>query len=188
MCYRCSILITQCYLGPGSFLSICSKSGIEWAIEKTGFRDFGQIARSLNIDVSRALKLSTPLSTSSREPEPDEDTAWLFSTAYFEADPDSTYGIVHRPTFENMLRTHFRKVAQSDEDSDPGWYALRNVVYAAGCRIVEVKAASKTTQKSVFPARSWRYFLNALAQHNDLLYYKTSLMAVQALAAMVSSC
>lgn len=155
-------------------------------IEKTGFRDFGQIARSLSVDVSRALKLPAPTSgIREPEPEPDESTASIFSRAYFEEDPDAQFGIVHRPTFDNMLRTHFRKGSQSDQDSDPGWYALRNVVYAAGCRIVEIRALGKTSGKSVFPARSWRFFLNALAQYTDLLFYKTSLKAIQALAAMV---
>lgn len=168
--------------GPGSFLSICSKSGIEWVTEKTRVADFDQIARGLTCDVSRALKLPGPVSTS-REPEPDENIAWEYTRTYFEEDIDSTYGIVHRHTFENMLRTYFKKDGHSEMDTDPAWYAIRNVIYAAGCRIIDVKESS--SRKTTLSPRSWRYFLNALSVHTDLLYYRTSLMAVQALVMMV---
>jgi hypothetical protein len=101
-------------------------------------------------------------------------------------DPDAIFGIVHRPTFESALRTHFRKDGyNSDNEVDPGWYALRNTVYAAGCRILETKSAVKGTRTSATTAQSWKYFSNALSVHTDILYYRTSLMAVQALAMMV---
>ena len=173
-------------LGPGSFLSICSKSGIEWVNEKAGVATFGSIARSLISDVSRALKLGAPVPTS-REPEPTEELAWQYCRTYFELDPDTAFGIVHRPTFENELRTHFGKDDHnSDREPDPGWYALRNAVYAAGCRIIEMRNAIKGTKTNAMSNQSWKYFSNALSVHSDLLYYRTSLMAVQALAMMVS--
>lgn len=171
-------------LGPGSFLSICSKSGIEWVAERTGVADFAQIAQSLISDVSQALKLATSI-PASREPEPPEDIAWAYVKAYFEEDPDSIFGIIHQPTFENSLRAYFRRVGSPDSDSDPAWYALRNVVYAAGCRIVDTRAMGKGFRHSIVLSRSWKFFLNALSAHTDLLYCRTSLMAVQALVMMV---
>jgi hypothetical protein len=112
--------------------------------------------------------------------------AWQYCRIYFEMDPDAVFGIVYRPTFENALRTHFRKDGHnSDNDPDPGWYALRNTVYAAGCRIIEMRNAGKGSRTNIMSNQSWKYFSNALSVHSDLLYYRTSLMAVQALAMMV---
>ncbi|KIW90829.1 uncharacterized protein Z519_08612 [Cladophialophora bantiana CBS 173.52] len=173
------------YHGPGSFLSICSKSGIEWVAEKTGVPDFGQIAQNLASDVSRALKLSSSsTSSTTRAPEPEEQKAWEYTKVYFEEDPDARYGLINRSTFEPLLRAHLKKDGTSEAESDPAWYALRNTVYAAGCRIVDMKTMSKSSKKSVISPLSWSYFLNALSVHTDLLYFKTSLMAVQALAMM----
>ncbi|KAK6365711.1 hypothetical protein LTS17_011098 [Exophiala oligosperma] len=176
--------LTYEYHGPGSFLSICSRSGIDWVNEKTGNNDFGTIARGLISDVSRALKLKEPIPTV-REPEPEEVMAWKYCRIYFDLDPDAAFGIVSRPSFENALRAHFRKDdGQAENQTDPGWYALRYTVYAAGCRILEMRAAAKGSRVDMMANQSWKYFTNALSVHNDILYYRTSLMAVQALAAM----
>ena len=172
-------------LGPGSFLSICSKSGIEWVDAKTGLTDFGQMARRLTFDVSRRLKLDMVVPTS-REPDPEEHVAWQYARAYFDGDPDATYGIVNRPSFETMLRAHFKRDGRSETDNDPACYALRNVVFAAGCRVLSVASSAPSSRGSFMTSLSWRYFLNALSVHTDLLYFRTSLMAVQALATMVS--
>lgn len=112
--------------------------------------------------------------------------AWRYCRLYFDMDPDAAFGIVSRPTFENALRAHFRKESgQADIETDPGWYALRNTVFAAGCRILETRSAAKGSKTDMMATQSWRYFANALSVHSDILYYRTSLMAVQALAAMV---
>lgn len=85
--------------------------------------------------------------------------------------------------FEARLRRHF---AQNDVvDDDPAWYALRNTVYASGCRL-----SSSNTPYSYMSGeiqgQAWRYFEKALDVHTELLYGSTGLMAVQALTAMVS--
>lgn len=152
---------------------------------KTGVTDFGQLAKTLTLDVFRTLKLNAPL-PSSRELEPEESLAWRYASAYFDEDPDAMFGIVHRQTFENLLRNHFKRNEQFDAARDPGWYALRNVVYAAGSRIISVRASSAPSRKSFLASKSWRFFLNAFSVHMDLLYFPTSLMAVSALAMMVS--
>ncbi|KEF51074.1 uncharacterized protein A1O9_12856 [Exophiala aquamarina CBS 119918] len=159
------------------------ESGLEWVTERTGVEDFTQIARSLISDVSQSLKLAKSI-PSSREPEPEEVVAWAYVKAYFEEDCDSTYGILHQPTFENLLRAHFKGSGSSNAEPDPAWYAVRHVVYAAGCRIVDTRASAQAARYSLASSRSWKYFENALSVHTDLLYCHTSLMAVQALVMM----
>ena len=87
-------------------------------------------------------------------------------------------GIVHRPSFEGRLRAH---LACAAGDADPAWNALRNIVYATGCRI----ELSKT--KSIRDANqaAWGWFENALSVHTELLYFRTSITGVQALTLMV---
>lgn len=90
-----------------------------------------------------------------------------------------------RASFEARLRTHFAQVSLSGSDEDPSWYALRNVVYASGCR-TELGKSGDTSAFQESQAQGWRYFENALSMHTDLLYCRTGIMAVQALVAMVS--
>lgn len=146
--------------------------------------DFAQIARRLTSDVSRALKMAAPL-PSAREPEPEESVACDYARAYFDEDCDAFYGIVHRQAFETQLRAHFKRDGLSDTEYDPGWYALRNTVYAAGSRILAVKHSTINSRESFITSTSWKYFLNALSVYTDLSYFRTSLSAVQALAMMV---
>jgi hypothetical protein len=171
-------------LGPGSFLSICSKSGIEWVADKTGVADFANMARQLSVDVSSQLKLDTALSTKRIE-DPDEATAWQWTRLYFEQDSDSAFGIVPRSNFESLLRAHYRRDFQQEALNDAGWYALRNVVFAAGSRMRLVRTTGASSREAFLASRSWQYFLNAMSVHMELLYCRTSLMAVQAMAAMV---
>ena len=104
--------------------------------------------------------------------------------AYFENSFESMFGVVYRPEFEARLRIHFEEPGSSEDD--PAWYALRNTVYAGGCRIV----LSKGNHISFTDAENqgWKYFQNALSVHTDLLFAPTGLSAVRALAAMVSVC
>lgn len=70
-----------------------------------------------------------------------------------------------------------------DAHDDPSWYALRNVVYASGCRI----KASKTESYLEACEASWGYFENALSVYADLLFLESSMVAMQALVLMVTS-
>lgn len=142
---------------------------------------FAKMAQKLTFDICRGLKLEGPLS-STREQEPVEETAWKYVNAYFADDPDAYYGIVQRPIFENRLRIYFRPGISSTKDADCEWYALRNAIYALGSRALYVSEGSTTT---VHYTRSWGYFQNALSVQNNLLYSRTSIMAVQALMMMV---
>ena len=86
-----------------------------------------------------------------------------------------------RPEFESRMRAYFERGASSDDD--PAWYALRNTVYASGCRTCLSKSHSTTFIEA--QAEAWRYFENALSVHTELLYTPTGISAVRALAAMV---
>lgn len=68
-------------------------------------------------------------------------------------------------------------------DEDPAWYALRNAIYAAGCRL---ELSKRGNFREAYQT-AWNFFENALAVHTELLYFHTSLLAVQALTVMVYS-
>lgn len=104
-------------------------------------------------------------------------------SAYFE-DNETSFCILHQPSFELRLRQFFD--TPSSSAADPGWYALRNAVYAGGKRKILKDAGVADfnhVHSSAFP-----YFANALAVHTEMIYYKSSMTAVQALAAMVGKC
>lgn len=89
------------------------------------------------------------------------------------------FGVVDRGEFETYLRSHL----EGDEIDDPAWYALRQCVYAGGCRIVLSKDPSNSFSHN--QKEAWSYFRNAMSVHTELLYTFTGLMAVRALIAMV---
>lgn len=94
---------------------------------------------------------------------------------------DSLFEAVYRPEFEYYLHCHIEK---EDPNEDPAWYALRNAVYASGCRLyhsMDHAASFITIQEE-----AWSYFSNALSVHSDLLLRSPSTRAVRALLAMVS--
>jgi hypothetical protein len=98
--------------------------------------------------------------------------------AYFEVSLDASLGILHRPWFEQQLAAHYAGLLC---DSGPTWHALRNVVFAAGCRIELCK--SKSFQEAA--RHAWGYFENALSVYARLLFYKTSITGAQVLTLMV---
>lgn len=102
--------------------------------------------------------------------------------AFFEHSHDSVFGVVFRPDFEARLRAHLQNANQDDEDV--AWYALRNAVYAIGCRTV--MAMDRTRDFSEIQQESLRLFHNSFFVLLDLLYMPSGLMAVQALIVMVS--
>ena len=167
------------YHGPGSWLSICSEPGVRWVCERTGVTDFTESARDLTQDWTRRLNLKRD-STRTKAPELDIKTAWQYCTAYFEDSYDAVFGVVQRPAFEARLRSHFEHYISVEDD--PSWYALRNTVYASGCRIVLSK--DHTTTFSDAQVQGWQYFEHALSVLMELELAPTGLSAVQALTAM----
>lgn len=102
-------------------------------------------------------------------------------TAYFENTLERVFGIVHRSTFEERLRTHIANPSQSEDDA--GWYALRMAVFASGCRAEYSKPQYKMSFEEA-QRRGWCFFEAGLAVQTDLLYGETDISAVQALVAM----
>ncbi|RTE70341.1 hypothetical protein BHE90_015271 [Fusarium euwallaceae] len=170
------------YHGPGSFLSFCSKSGIEWVSQKTGVPDFDQLATRLMADVCRWFR-SQSRACPLREPEPDEATAWLYTQAYFDDTSDVVLGVVSRPWFQDRLRLHFNNSPGPGTMDDPAWYALRNTIYAYGARQLLAKQIKPQAFSDAMELGN-RYFQNALSVHSDLLFLDTTSVAVQALAVM----
>ncbi|KAM3154891.1 hypothetical protein ABEW05_004608 [Botrytis cinerea] len=168
------------YHGPTSYLSICSIPGITWVSEASGEPSFFETAKTLVLNVDSRLKMRRNPRHETID-EPDKDVAWEWCQAYFDHSFDASLGLVSKEHFEARLRRHF---AQNDVvDDDPAWYALRNTVYASGCRL-----SSSNTPYSYMSGeiqgQAWRYFEKALDVHTELLYGSTGLMAVQALTAM----
>ena len=150
------------------------------------------------MDITRRLKMDADLSLA-RMPEPDATTAWKYTKgkscksqkpeesdwpdwyitlAYFDKALDASLGIVHRPWFEHELALHLEGVSR---DSGPAWYSLRNIVLAAGCRI-ELSRSKSLLEASKL---AWRFFENALSVYARLLFFRTSVIGVQALTLMV---
>lgn len=99
--------------------------------------------------------------------------------AYFEEAPEVAFGVVERSRFEARLRAHFDGTMPDDK----AWYALRNVLWATGCRALLAKTVGylKASQAS------WAFFENALSVHTEILFLRTSMMAVQAIILMVAN-
>lgn len=104
--------------------------------------------------------------------------------AFFEHSHDSVLGVVYRPDFEVRLNLHFQTSDLQDEDV--AWYALRNAVYAVGCRASG--AMEGTRSFAEVDQESLHYFYNAFSVYSDLLFTASGLMAVQALLVMVRLC
>ncbi|KAH7385829.1 fungal-specific transcription factor domain-containing protein [Pyrenochaeta sp. MPI-SDFR-AT-0127] len=162
--------------GPNSYLSICADAGVNWIASRIGASSFDACATSLVSTISQKLKLSGRLSKD-RIPEPCKETAWLYMHAYFDESLEATYYTINRSTFEARLEKDF---SDQPDEYDPAWYALKNVVFASGCRIATFKTQSWTEAQ----IQSRGYFENALAVEADLLHGTTGVIAIQALLAM----
>ncbi|KIV98021.1 hypothetical protein PV10_01714 [Exophiala mesophila] len=166
--------------GPGSWLSLCSEPGVAWVRERTGGADFGSTAAKLTPAWNRRWKFGG-LANRSRSEEPTAEIAWKYTAAYFDHCFEAVFGVVYRPEFEARLHAHFQNSAPSSTD-DVAWYALRNTVYAAGCRQILLK--DDITSYADAQAEASRYFENALSVHTDLIYGPSGLEAIRALVAM----
>jgi hypothetical protein len=105
----------------------------------------------------------------------------MIRKAYFEQSHDRICGVVYRPDFEARLRQHFENGCPINEDA--AWYALRNAVYAEGCRSAGCKESGQNFSK--IQAEAARYFENAVSVLTELLFTQSDLMAVQAVVVMV---
>lgn len=98
------------------------------------------------------------------------------------------FGVLDRAEFEKCLRAHFQgdssAYSLSPLAQDKAWYALRNTVYALGCRVsLSQEAGPNGFAES--RTRSWQYFENALAVHTDIIYGRAEVTSIRALVLMV---
>ncbi|KIW30212.1 uncharacterized protein PV07_05971 [Cladophialophora immunda] len=173
------------YPGISLELSICSKAGAQWVAAITGSTAFETVRHT--ILSNQRQRCGGPRRTPrERTPEPDMATAMIYTQAYFEQSPEAVFGIVDRTSFETQLRRHFNDPSPVHSE-DPAWYALRNTVYAAGCRML----LSEVEYSSTFAGAqepSGNFFENALSVLSELLYPREDLEAVQAVVLMTLYC
>ncbi|KAH7007449.1 fungal-specific transcription factor domain-containing protein [Ilyonectria destructans] len=163
--------------GPTSYLSICVNPGIGWIASKIGHSNFTSSAKTLMSSIGGRLKLHKRLSKERIE-DPDPKTAWKYTRAYFEETPISTFYLIGRQSFEARLIRHIENPLASQEDSV--WFAIRNIVYASGCRALMSKTHSWRESQS----KSGQYFENALSVETDLIHGAYGISAIRALLAM----
>lgn len=89
---------------------------------------------------------------------------------------------MNRKKFEARLLATF----DGSCPDDFAWYALRNTVYAAGCKIM-MTHDSHSDAFARAQAQAWTYFENALSVHTDLIYVRSDITAIQALMTMVTT-
>ncbi|RVX74258.1 hypothetical protein B0A52_02090 [Exophiala mesophila] len=163
------------YYGPRCFLSFSSQPGVKWINSKVRSTEFSNVAMRVVTDMAQMLKMSRTPSTV-REPEPTVEAARAYTEAYFEEAPETAFNIVDRSWFESRLRAH----RSGSTPEDKAWYALRNVLWASGCRI-QLSKRDNYTQVS---RASWALFENALSVQTEVQFLRASIVAVQALILM----
>lgn len=174
------------YHGPGSYLSICSKAGVQWVIDQSRIPDFTNVTRNFSREISHVLKLDKPLALT-RARQPDEETAWQYIRVFFDELPEATFGVILRRPFEARFSAYCRDTrSQSLKDLNSEWYALRNIIWAYGSRA----ARGRSQDASTFVEASQegtKYLENALSRLPDLLCCRCSLTAIEALILMVGT-
>lgn len=104
--------------------------------------------------------------------------------AYFDGALDAIFSVISKSSFEDRLRAHFD--TDPNSQADASWYALRNIVYASGCRIsLSDEAGPAAFAQSRL--QSWGYYENALSVHTELIYASADLDAIRALLLMVEA-
>lgn len=100
--------------------------------------------------------------------------------AFYENCWEADLGILDRADLEVHLQAHFDN---RGSQKDPAWFALRNIVFAAGYR--SLLATNPAVSFSVAQVKAGHYFNNALSMFTRLILPPSSLMAVRALTLMV---
>jgi hypothetical protein len=100
--------------------------------------------------------------------------------AFYENCWEADLGILDRTDLEVHLQVHFDN---RGSQKDPAWFALRNIVFAAGYRsLLATKPVDSFTDAQ---AKAGYYFNNAFSMFTRLILPPSSLMAVRALTLMV---
>ncbi|EXJ59415.1 uncharacterized protein A1O5_12296 [Cladophialophora psammophila CBS 110553] len=168
--------------GPWSWVSVCSRPGVRWVCERTKSDEFSEVASGLTRTWSRRLKMKRYRPLQIKYPDPALALAWKYVEGYFEQSYDAVFGIVHRPSFEARLHAHFENPTAAAQDDGPSWFALRNIIFAAGSRCV--LAADPTVSFVQAEVQAAQYFQNALSVFSEIIFGHSGFTAVQALALM----
>ncbi|KIW94675.1 uncharacterized protein Z519_04652 [Cladophialophora bantiana CBS 173.52] len=155
------------------------KSAISWVTQRTGAARFVDVATEMTSTWTQRLTMDSSMFSSSPTPEPDS-IAWNFVNAYFEESDEIIYGVVYRPDLESNLRAYFRGELTLLNDS--AGQALRNTVYASGCRIYLAKNSDLGFQD--LQRLEWMYFPNDLAELTKVLFTANSLLSIRAIMTM----
>ena len=177
-------------------MSVCSQPGMAWITDKVSLPGVRESILRFAKDMTCRLKTEVNLSKD-RVPEPSAKTAWRYTTGmlslprvtlnladkgtsivFFEHASEAAMGILEQSWFKTRLQLHF---AEPKRGFDASWYALRNIVFAFGCRIEMAKTASYSDAARV----SIGLFENALSVQTDMLHLHSTLMSVKALILMV---
>lgn len=162
---------------------------MDWVCQVTGVPDFALMAKKLVNDISERPEMLMDMRkgpTGVLEPEPQE--AWDYVRAFFEipfSQSENFLLVVPRTYVERRLRTHIENVKNGVKDDDVSWYALRNAIYATGCRSY-ILARDPSSKFRIAVGHGWQYFERALSVHVELVYKRASLMTLQALLVLVS--
>ncbi|KIW86599.1 uncharacterized protein Z519_12783 [Cladophialophora bantiana CBS 173.52] len=116
-----------------------------------------------------------------RVPDPDRATAFRYVQAYFDHSYDAVFGVLHGPKFKARLEAQFDNQGASQVE-DPSWFALRNVVYALGCRCM--LAPDDNVSFVEAEAQAKPYFHNALSAFGEIIFGHSGFTAIQALVLM----
>ncbi|OAL46312.1 hypothetical protein IQ07DRAFT_546322 [Pyrenochaeta sp. DS3sAY3a] len=167
--------------GPASYLSPCLDPGLSWISDRIGESTYQRNASSMMGAINQTLKLKKKINKT-RAPDPSPELASLYTAAYFEKTLEGSFFIIDRSTFEDRLKRHYENLPADDDEQeeDHAWYALRNIVYASGCRNVAHESCTWTDAQ----AQSVKYFENALSVETDLIHREHGLASIQALLCM----
>jgi len=189
------------YYEPWSWRAICTDTGAQWMQSLTGSHDFGCSVRAFKEHLNPKGSLDRQLTLIPNYKEIDQDLAWEYVNgeclrhgqtrasmliyiymvvAFYENCWEADLGILDRNDLEVYLQAHFDNRGSM---KDPAWFALRNIVFAAGYR--SLLASDPAVSFAAAQVKAGSYFNNALSMLTRLILPPSRLMAVRALTLMV---
>ena len=167
------------FVGPSSGFSLFSPQGLRWISEKTGNNDFEQVIKEVSNSCDNHMTGNQaafrPIPDSEREPLPPKDVANEYMAAYFD-NFNNSFPLYDK---DSVMERFGKDYYMVNREKDPAWYASLNVIFLIGRSI----AMHEREPHGVCE----KYFRNATSVFSELLFNAPSLLAVQAMIAMVRS-
>ncbi|KAK5047210.1 hypothetical protein LTR84_006732 [Exophiala bonariae] len=167
------------YYEPWSWRAICSDTGLQWMQRLTGSHDFVRSVRLFKEQLNPMSSEDRYLTLIPDYTEPEETVAWEYVNAFYENCWEADLGILDRTDLQAHLQAHFDN---RGSPKDPAWFALRNIVFAAGYR--SLLATTPAVSFADAQAKAGFYFNNALSMFTRLILPPSTLIAVRALTLM----